>query len=246
MGRGLQKGWIGAGILALLVGGWVGCGGSRHLTTPAFAPSGPAVSSFMVLDRKSASRLLVSQTAPEYPTVAKINFIQGQVRLKIVVTPEGNVGEAHVIRGHPFLAASALKAISRWVYRPFLKGAAPTAFQTFVDVNFSLHPRKIEDLPLQADKDLSRRIRPPEVLERPSAQASAKSVRLRVLVNDKGRVIDWIPTGGPPAQSEAVRKDIERWTFRPAHWGTLPVPWYLDVDVPVQDSTLQDGDAGGK
>jgi hypothetical protein len=66
------------------------------------------------------------------------------------------------------------------------------------------------------------------------------------LINDKGRVIDWIPMGGPPAQSEAVRKDVERWTFRPAHWGALPVPWYLDVDVPVQDSTRQDGDAGGK
>lgn len=241
--RCLQRGWIGAGILALLAGG---CGGRRHMTTPSLAPAGAPASGLVVLDRESASRLLISQSTPEYPPVAKINFIQGQVRLQVLVTPEGSVREAHVIRGHPFLAASALKAISGWVYRPFLKEAAPAAFQTFVDINFSLHPRKIEDLPLQADKDLSRRIRPPEVLERPSAQTSAKLVRLRVLVNDKGRVIDWIPMGGPPPQSEAVRKDIGRWKFRPAHWGALPVPWYLDVEVPVEDSTLRDGDAGGK
>lgn len=235
----LPKRLFGIGILALVVGGLVAA-------APAPGQFDAPGTNSVVLDRKAASRLLVSQTSPEYPPVAKINFIQGQVRVKIVVTPEGNVGEVHVIRGHPFLAASALKAISRWVYRPFLKGAAPTAFQTFVDINFSLRPRKIEDLPLQADQDLSRRIQPPEVLERPSGQASAKSVRLRVLVNDKGRVIDCVPMGGLPAQAEAARKDIERWTFRPARWGTLPVPWYLDVDVPVQGSTLQGGDPGGK
>ena len=39
------------------------------------------------------------------------------------------------------------------------------------------------------------------------------------------------------ALSEA-RQVVDGWTFRPASWGTLAVPWYLEVDVPGGDSFL--------
>lgn len=243
MAKCLPKRPRGMGICALMVAGWVAT------ALPAATQSDPAFSNSILLDRKVASKLLVNQVTPEYPAVAKINYIQGQVRLQLVVTPLGRVGEVHVVRGHPFLAASALKAISRWIYRPLIKGSVPTQFQTFVDVNFSLRRRKVDELPIQPERDLTQRIRPPEILERPSSVSPTDSVRMRILVSDRGQVIDSLPVSGLPAHYEAARKGIERWTFRPAQWGALSVPWYLDVDVPVVEDPppLQStGDPGGR
>lgn len=192
-------------------------------------PPGP-----VVLDRRAASGLVLNQAKPEYPPVARVNYIQGHVRLQLAVRRDGRVGEAHVLRGHPILAASALKAIRRWIYRPFLTASGPAPFLTTVDVNFTLHTKKIEHFPYEAERDLNRQVQPPALLEGPISNGSMASVRLRVLVSDEGHVIDSHPVTGPPSHFEAARKTVERWAFRPARWGALPVPWYLDIDVPIE------------
>lgn len=231
MARGILRSRYGAFALALA------CAAAHSAATQSDSPA----SGFVVLDRKAASKLLLSQITPEYPPVAKINFIQGQVRLQLTVNPEGHVREVHVVRGHPFLAASALKATSRWVYRPFVKGAMPTPFQTFVEVNFALRSRRLTEFPVQPERDLKGRVQPPEILAKPSERPPTASVRMRILVSDKGVAIDSLPVSGQPAHFDTARKDLQRWTFRPARWGTLSVPWYLDVDVPVESSNLPGG-----
>ncbi len=205
-------------------------------TIPAAAQTSPlAPTSRIVLDRKRASNLVLAQLKPEYPPLAKHNFIQGQVRVQVFVTREGRVSEAHVVEGHPFLAAAALKAIRRWLYRPLTTRAGPTEFLTLVDLHFSLHTKKIEQFPRRPELDLNRQVRPPEILEKPANHTSAATVRLRVLVSDDGKVIDSQPVAGLPAYFDAARNKIEGWTFRPAYWGNFAVPWYVDVEVPVED-----------
>ena len=56
---------------------------------------------------------------------------------------------------------------------------------------------------------------------------------MRLLVNDQGQVIDTDATRLDRAQFDAVNANLRGWTFHPAHWGTLPIASYLDVDVPV-------------
>jgi len=188
----------------------------------------------VTLDRKNTSRLLLKQVAPEYPTLAKLNYIQGEVRVQLLVSPEGRVAQAHVIRGHPFLAVSALKAVRRWLYRPFVTEAGPAPFQTTVSLNFTLRARRIELIPRQAERDLDRRVQPPAVLAQWVEDPPTSSVRLRLLLNDQGQVIDVDMLRGSSTELEAAARNLRRWTFRPARWGALPVPWYLEVDVPVQ------------
>ncbi len=61
---------------------------------------------------------------------------------------------------------------------------------------------------------------------------------MRVLVNDQGQVVDMdLPATGQ-AQFEAARETLQSWTFRPAHWGSLPIASYLDVDVPVSAPSI--------
>jgi hypothetical protein len=61
-------------------------------------------------------------------------------------------------------------------------------------------------------------------------------------------VIDAEPLPGAGTNLEAAEKSLKGWTFRPAHWGSLPIPWYLDVDIPVGTAaTARAGtDPGGR
>src|SRR5208337_2405374 len=126
--------------------------------------------------------------------------------------------------------------------RPYVAQGGATPFATGVDVNFTLRKRKMDLAPAQAESDFGRQVKPPEVLARQEKTASTNpSVRLRLLVNAEGKVIDSAILKGIPSLFEGARKSIERWSFRPAHWGALSVPWYLDVDVPVYNAPSQAG-----
>jgi len=196
------------------------------------------------LGAKEASHLLVSQIPPEYPVLAKVNYIQGQVRVRLTVDTEGRVVNAHVLSGNPLLAAAVLNAVAAWHYRPYVArgGSSPTAFETRLEVNFSLRTNRMDLVPTQAESDFRRQVKPPEVLAGPAKSPAAdSSVRLRVLVNAEGKVIDSQILKGIPSLVEKATRVIMRWSFRPARWGTLAVPWYLDVDVPVDHANVQAG-----
>jgi TonB family protein len=217
----------GPSALALVTACWLGI-----LPAAGQMPADEADPVFLAAGK--AAKFVVKQEPPEYPPLAKLNYIQGRVRVQVVVSKEGRVEEAHVVRGHPFLAVAALKAIHNWLFRPAKARSGPEEFQTMVEVKFLLRTKKIGQLPPQPEQDLARQIRPPEVLGRLAGSASATSVRLRLLVSSEGRVVDsQVLAGCAPCVAEA-RRIAAHWTFRPARWGALPVPWYLDVEVPVE------------
>jgi len=196
----------------------------------------------LVLDAKKAAGLLLNQAPLEYPALAKVNYIQGRVRVQLVVSAAGSVAGAHVLSGNPLLAAAVLNSVRMWHYRPLVAQGGSTSFATAVDVNFTLRTRRMDLAPAQAESDFRRQVKPPEVLARPEKTASTDpSVRLRLLVNAEGKVIDSGILNGIPSLFEGAKKSIERWSFRPARWGALSVPWYLDVDVPVYNAPSQAG-----
>jgi len=195
------------------------------------------------LGAKEASRLLLSQIPPGYPVLAKVNYIQGRVRVRLMVDTEGKIMNAHVLSGNPLLAAAVLNSVTAWRYRPYVArgGSGPTAFETKLEVNFSLRTNRTDLVPTQAESDFRRQVKPPEVLTGPGTSlATDPSVRLRLLVSAEGKVIDSEILKGIPSLVEKATRLITRWSFRPARWGTLAVPWYLDVDVPV-DHAMQAG-----
>lgn len=201
----------------------------------ASSQSGFDTSNPVSLSSKIASQLLVKKVGPKYPPLARMNFIQGQVRVNIRVSSEGRVTEAHVLQGHPFLAAPALVAARQWLYRPYRSAQGARPFSTLVEFNFELRASKLTPFPPAAEKDLQARVTPPQVLDHPG-EASPDHVRLRVLVDAEGRGIDSRLVSGRAEVAGIARESLAHWTFRPAHWGALAVPWYLDIDVPVPHS----------
>ena len=196
------------------------------------------------LNSKQATRLVLDQAKPEYPPVAKVNYIQGQVRVELEIRRDGKVAQAHVVRGHPILAASALKAARGWIYRPLETPAGPSGFLTTVEVRFSLRAHKMDTVPTQPERDLSRQVKPPEVIGRPAGPPPTALVHMRLLLNDQGQVIDAAPLPGAVTNLEAAEKILEGWTFRPARWGSLPIPWYFDLDVPMGTAAISRASAG--
>ena len=185
------------------------------------------------LDSEEAAKLLIHVTRPAYPAVAKVNFVQGAVKLEITVTPEGRVSAAHVIEGQPILAVAALQAVEEWLYRPYVSQGTPVPFSTEVVVQFNLHSHRYRNqLPRDADVYLEKQVRPPEVITRPQESPSPSGLRMKVLVGPKGEVVDASPLE-PTIGSEAelARKSLQLWKFRPALWGSIAVPWYITVRV---------------
>jgi TonB family protein len=217
---------FGVSLLALAM---VGAGGNLRAqdgTPPSEVPP-------VIMNRKQAAKLVMAQPPPEYPAVAKVNYLQGNVELELTVNGTGQVTHAHVLQGNAMLAASALKAARRWVYHPLATASGPSGFITTVQLRFTLQYGESELTPQQAERDLERQIKPPQITRGDDDAHPEDVVHMRLLVNDRGEVDDMQTTPTGKAQYEAALEALRAWTFRPAHWGTLPVASYVNVDIPV-------------
>ena len=203
------------------------------------------------LSSGSAKKLILHKPEPEYPVLAKINYIQGAVRLEFVIDESGNVSKIRVQKGHPFLAVAAIKAVQQWRYKPFELGGRTKEARTSASVNFRLRrvfPRgrrnfkKTYPTPARAEKDLISRVTPPSLIsprypgvnKNSDTAKSQRLIRVRVLLDKTGKIMDGRIVGTAIGNQSAILERMAQWKFKPAKFGTLPVPWYLEVDVPLE------------
>ena len=88
-----------------------------------------------------ASNLMYSPE-PEYPAGAIAAGVEGEVTIRAVVGPRGNVIDERVVSGPPQLRDAALEAVSRWRYRPYEQDGKPVAIATTAILDFQAPPRK--------------------------------------------------------------------------------------------------------
>jgi TonB family protein len=82
--------------------------------------------------------LLLHKVAPHYPEDARRARLQGTVVLQATVNTRGHIVELRVISGHPRLIDETLKAVSQWLYKPYILNGEPVNFETQVTVNYTL------------------------------------------------------------------------------------------------------------
>lgn len=111
-------------------------------------PSNPAVNSVdsgktsvgefgkPLIDPKVAESRLTGRVEPQYPQMAKIAHIQGNVVLHVLIDRQGHVAKVEQKSGHPILIQAAKDAVSKWDYQPFLLNGQPTDVETLVTVRF--------------------------------------------------------------------------------------------------------------
>jgi TonB family protein len=88
----------------------------------------------IVTETSRSGRALLTQVQPEYPETLRQIGISGIVRLKVVISPQGNVEEVSLLGGNPILGESAMKAVRQWTYV-----AAPKTTTLIVTVPFGTH-----------------------------------------------------------------------------------------------------------
>lgn len=82
--------------------------------------------------------ILIKKVEPKYPRIAKAAGIQGIVELQATIGKDGHITNLHVISGPDLLKDEALKAVKKWVYKPYILNGAPVELQVNIKVNFSL------------------------------------------------------------------------------------------------------------
>lgn len=81
--------------------------------------------------------MLVKKVDPEYPVIAKISGIQGDVRLHAFVAKDGTIQSLTVLGNPPpVLSQAALSAVQQWKYRPYILNGEPVEIETFITVTF--------------------------------------------------------------------------------------------------------------
>lgn len=81
----------------------------------------------------------LNQPVPDYTDAAKRNGVEGTVRLRVLIGPDGLVKQARLIRGLPDgLNEEALRAAFKLKFKPAMVNGQPVNFWAPVDVEFRL------------------------------------------------------------------------------------------------------------
>lgn len=106
-------------------------------TGQSSAPSSPA--RYFTVSSGVMASYLISHPDPEYPTLARLAHIQGQVIMQAVVAKDGSVSTVRVLRGNRLLRGAAEEAVRHWRYRPYRFGGRAIDVATIVTVDFHNH-----------------------------------------------------------------------------------------------------------
>ncbi len=83
--------------------------------------------------------LAIRRIAPAYPVIAKAAHASGPVQVQVLISEEGRVLVADVLKGHPLLRQAALEAARQWVFHPTLLSNVPVKVQGVLTFNFTLN-----------------------------------------------------------------------------------------------------------
>jgi periplasmic protein TonB len=81
--------------------------------------------------------MLLKKVVPEYPQIARITGVQGDVKLHAIIAKDGTIQSLTVTGGHPMLVEAAKQAVQQWRYRPYMLNGEPIEVETVITVTFT-------------------------------------------------------------------------------------------------------------
>lgn len=85
--------------------------------------------------------MLLKKQQPIYPQDAKDARVSGKVVLQATIGIDGTIHDLRVVQAPwPSLVASALVAVSKWQYKPYMLNGEPVEVETTINVIYSLGP----------------------------------------------------------------------------------------------------------
>ena len=80
--------------------------------------------------------MLVNKVVPEYPNIARLAGVQGDVKLHAIIAKDGTIQSLVVTSGPEMLREAALKAVEQWRYRPYMLNGQAMEVETVITVSF--------------------------------------------------------------------------------------------------------------
>jgi protein TonB len=114
----------------------IGLAGAGDGTRPVLATPPPPSHPIRVSHMDPGS--LIYQVQPVYPPLARAARVEGPVVLAALISKDGTIENLRVVTGRPMLVGSAVEAVSKWRYRPYILNNEPVEVETQITVNFFL------------------------------------------------------------------------------------------------------------
>jgi TonB family protein len=181
---------------------------------------------------------LISQANPVYPAEAKAARVQGTVVLHAVISKEGRIEDLQVLSGPKELVESALAAVNRWTYKPYLLNGEPTEVETTITVHYSMGGGA-EAQPLKVGDGISAPVLTysvnPEYTPEARADKSAGTVLVSLWVDQTGKPTHVnVEKGVGSSLDEKAVEAVQQYRFKPALRDGKPVVVELTVKVNFQ------------
>jgi protein TonB len=84
----------------------------------------------------SLEAMLIKKVIPDYPMIAKIAGVQGDVLLHAIVAKDGTIQSLTVTSGPDLLRKAALQAVQQWRYRPYMLNGEAIEVESIITVSF--------------------------------------------------------------------------------------------------------------
>jgi protein TonB len=85
-----------------------------------------------------AESLVIYHPAPQYPQMARMAHITGDVVLKITIDRTGQVKDIAAMQGHPILIQSSIDAVRQWRYRPYVLNGEAVEVESTVKIQYHM------------------------------------------------------------------------------------------------------------
>ena len=125
------------GVVGGVPGGQVG-GVVGSIIGSAAPPPKVAAPQKLRVSQGVAEGNLLRKIEPQYPQMAKVAHIQGDVLLAATISKGGSIENLHQISGHPILVQAAMEAVKQWKYKPYLLNGEPVEVETTIKVSFKM------------------------------------------------------------------------------------------------------------
>jgi TonB family protein len=209
----------------------------------------------------STQLVVVKFTKPVYPQAARRDQIQGEVMVRLAITPAGDVESAVPISGNPLLAAAVVDAMKKWKFQPYIRNGQAVRVTTNQRYDF-VFSDKVKDIPPKdatstpsaaaspsspggTDKELPQRVSlaqgvpagmlihkvSPIYPPRARANAVQGTVVLTVIIGKDGLIKDLKKVSGPEDLAPAAIGAVQQWRYRPYTLNGQPVEVETTVKV---------------
>lgn len=183
---------------------------------------------------------VLKQVPPVYPIPLRRAGLTGDVVVGFVLSVEGRVREAHIVRSNnPYFDQAALDAVLAWTFKPAVKDGQPVNCRMQVPIRFSIDSPQAQSLyTVSRDRKSLAKLPPelqwdhPPVFKATSfaaypfehLQAGVEGeVKITFVVGPDGRVLKTMVNSSPqPAFTRAVEAMLDTFEFTPASRGGKP------------------------